>query len=122
MATFSRAQESAQKLVAKFGRPVDLVSFGEALPFDNARSWRADYASEDVQTARAVFLSYAERLIDGTTIHEGDRKVLVAALGLTSPPRVSGEIRVDDDRWKIVHVEILSPNGEDILYTLQVRQ
>lgn len=122
MATFSRAQESAQKLIKKNGRLVELVSFGEPLPFDGATPWRADYAPEDVQTASAVFLSYAERLIDGTTIHEGDRKVLVAALGLASPPQLSGEVRVDEDRWKIVHVEILSPNGEDILYTLQVRQ
>ena len=87
-----------------------------------AKSWRPGSTTTSF-TARAVWLNYNLRRVDGERIKAGDQKVLIAASGLSITPDASTDkiVRADGQRWSIENVETLAPNGELILYTLQVR-
>ena len=121
MPVYTQQIATAKRLLAKYGQSVSVYSYSDNTP-DATKPWRTSAPTSSVQTGTAAFFDYDVKHIDGELIHVGDKKVLLAAKGLTSKPTPKGEIRVGADIWKIVNVNTLSPNGEDILYTLQVRQ
>ena len=57
-----------------------------------------------------------------TEIQASDRKVLIAAAATTAPPKRTDMLRDETGDWSIEYVQELSPNGENILYTLRVRR
>lgn len=121
MATFDRQIATAQRLIAKYGREVSLVTYSEAVQ-DPAMPWRSVGAAETAQSVRGVFLSYEQKHVDGTLVQAGDQKVYIPAAGLASPPALKGEVRAGAERWRIERVAPLAPNGRPILYELQVRR
>lgn len=122
LGVFDRQKETARAKIAKYGQVVDLVTYADPVPPDGTKPWDVADSVESVQSVSALFLAFDQALVNGTTIHEGDRKVYVAAKGLASPPVLNGALRIAGETWQIVRVEPFSPNGEDILYTLQVRE
>lgn len=110
-----------RNLIERFGRPVSIVSLSSS-PVDLSTPWRQTVPVETVQTGDAVFLDYDARHIDGTLVQRGDKRVYMSTKGLSARPTIKDELRVDAERWTIVNVNTLSPNGEDIMYILQVRQ
>lgn len=119
MSRFTSAINLAERLIKKNGQEVILQS--TSLPPDGAMPWRPDKNKATSSVITAVFLNYAQNLIDGEMIRNSDQQVLVAAKD-TVPPKVSDTIVRDDEVWAIVAVKILNPNGEKILYDLQVRK
>lgn len=115
-----RAMALADKLIKKFGRPVDLVVFLDQPPVDVEKPWRVEGTTAIIQTVKGVFLK-----VEGNARGEDQKKgkqVLVAALGLSQAPNIKGEIRVDSEVWKITKIQPVRPGGVDILYTLTVTQ
>jgi hypothetical protein len=68
----------------------------------------------------AVF-DFPAAVIDGTLIQQGDKKVLVSALGLSVEPDVDDSLTIGGTAHQIVQVKKLSPAGTTVLWTLQVR-
>lgn len=122
MATFDRQQESAKKLIAKFGQKVKLVTFTTAIP-DLNKPWEPATPTRIEQDVDAVFLKYEQGNIDGQLIQAGDQKVLIPAVdAVTDDPNVQGQIVRGSEIWKIISVGPLNPNGEKIMFTVQVRR
>lgn len=129
MGVFDGEQKDALELVTEFGEDAQLTVMTTT---DGANPWDTGVPSEQVLTARMCFLNFAsqsdatgtgERYFEGTLIHAGDKKVLLAALGLAFAPNINALItRADGTVWKVVQMKGLDPNGQKILYTMQARQ
>lgn len=85
-------------------------------------------STETVVPARAVFLNYNTKEAgttykDGTEIHRSDKKVLMAAKGMSKFPNLQGTItRANGDVFRIVQVKTLDPDGPAIYFEVQARQ
>jgi hypothetical protein len=122
MARFDSAIALAKKLIKKNGQLVTLRGFTAGAAPDPAKPWKPGGNVAADQTIEAVFLDYEQRYIDGQTIRTGDQRVFMPAEGLTAPPEVEDLVLRDLEVWKVVAVKPLNPNGQAILYELQVRQ
>ena len=123
MAFYDRVSRKAAKMIARYGRTtgITLVAMSTPTIRDPTKPWETT-ATESSESCTAVVIHYDEKLIDGTTIQRGDRQVIVAALGLNTPPNLNGAAVIDGVRYKIVNVQPLEPGGQALIYTLQVRQ
>lgn len=129
MGQFDQEIEMALELIAENGEDAELKVLTTT---DGPNPWDAGVPAEQVLTAKMVFLNFAsqsnalstgERYFEGTLIHAGDKKVLLAAKGLAFAPNINALVtRADGTVWKIVQLKGLDPNGQKILYTMQARQ
>jgi hypothetical protein len=72
-------------------------------------------------------LKYGETFNNGDVIHASDRRMLVAAQQLAFRPNLKGYVvrHMPDgstQNWSIEGIDPLEPNGEQIMYSMQVRQ
>lgn len=123
---YSRQIDTALRLIAKYGGPAKLVVTTSVTP-DPTKPWETPPDTEESQDVKAAFLRYAQKYVDGTVIHAGDQKVLIAAKSLTLVPNLQGRVeRVVNgatETWKVINVNPLNVNGQEpILYSIQVRQ
>jgi hypothetical protein len=117
---FDRQINTASRLIQKNGQPVTVRGIA---PTAGPTPWRPGPPSVSDQVGiSAVFLDYQQKYIDGEVIRMGDQQVLLPALGLSAPPEVDGYILRGAEKWKILVVKPLNPNGQTILFELQVRQ
>jgi len=127
MGTFDWAVDLAKELIDRNGEPVVMKVFTMVLPDPNFPNETGDSA-EQVIPARAVFLNYSGKeagkaYADGTEIHRSNKKVLVAAKGLTAEPNMQGEIaRASGAKYRIVSVKGLDPDGTSIYFEVQARR
>lgn len=121
---------SAKKLIAKYGGPARLVV---TTTVEGTDEWSPAQDSEQSEEVTVVFLNYsrlsmfAQMYEAGETVQRGDKRVLLAAQGLTLVPNLQGRIeRVNGsvtEAWKIVGIDPLNIDEQHpILYALQVRQ
>lgn len=116
----------AQKSIRESGEACTLIRYTTTPP-DAAKPWQPGTPAEETLPVWAVFLNYnlqgsGESYVDGSLVHTGDKKVLLAG-GLAWNPDLNGAVRrADGTLWKIVNVKTLDPDGAPILFTLQVRQ
>ena len=122
MARFDSAIALAKKLIKKNGQAVTLRGFTVGAAPDPAKPWKPGGNVAADQPIEAVFLDYEQRYIDGQTIRMGDQRVFMPASGLTSAPEVEGLVLRGSEQWKIITTKPLNPNGQQIMYELQVRQ
>ncbi len=78
-------------------------------------------STETVQTGVGVPIAYKASEIDGTNIRRGDVKVIVAGSGITEP-KVNGQVSFIGFTGTIKNVEVVAPDGTQIVYKLQVRK
>jgi hypothetical protein len=69
----------------------------------------------------ALLETYSDKMIDGTTIIYGDRKLLISAEHLENIPRTTDKLIIDGEEYGIINVLPFAPGGVSILYTLQIR-
>lgn len=92
------------------------------------KPWLNGPATKTTITCKAVFLNYTtqdagKRYSDDTEVHLDDKKVLVAAQGLTAVPDLPATItRADGTEYRVLKIKLLDPNGQRILYEFQVRK
>ena len=123
-AFYDRMSATALNLIASFGQTITLRDTvpgeynpvtGEMtpeLPVDQpAQAILQDYALQQAG------MSYAE----GTVIKQGDKKILVAAQGLTRPTLTTTVI-ADGATWTIVNIKQINPAGTPLVYELQGRR
>jgi hypothetical protein len=118
-----RMMALASRMIAKYGRNVDLIRFTDGTVVDVNKPWRLLPNGEVLQTVKCVFTRINETNIHGETIPTGDMLCYLAALDInTDQLNLRGEIRDGTAIWKIVHIRKISPDGNDILYMAQVRR
>lgn len=126
MGVYDEDIASALEMIAEAGKPVVLVRLSTASP--PTEPW--DNAGDPVETlepTRAVFLDFnlqdarARKAMKGAPeIDASHRKVLIPAAELSGLPTTHDVLRDEEGDWAILYAQNLSPNGQDILYTLQV--
>lgn len=124
MARFDKLIATAERLIAKNGELVTLRNYTAAAPPDPSMPWKPGGNSpNDQPDVAAVFLDYNQKWVDGTVIQQGDRRVLMPGADVSEPSRLSGQIiRGSGETWNIENVKPLDPNGQIIIYDIQVRQ
>ncbi len=116
------AREDASELIKEFGIDICLITPGERTA-DPTKPWRVtDVASRTLYPAIGVFLDYNQREMDGTMIQVGDKKCFISEGDLQIQPKPFHNILDSTTQWYIQHVDVLAPNNDDILYTLQLRR
>lgn len=126
MGTYDKQIATAKRLIAKKGETSTLLRKAEGAASDPDKPWRPAVAAAPTETTcSAAWLDYAQNVVDGTLIKRGDQQVYIPAVDLAGVvPDPSSDVlqRASGEKWKVVSVEVLAPNGEHILYTVQVRK
>ena len=119
MGAFDSSIIVAKSLITRFGQTVTLQTFASVA---GANPWDAPNITKTEQSIEAVFLDYEQKYIDGTLIQAGDQRVIMPASGLSTYPQRESIISRCGDLWKVVNVSPLNPNGQNIMFELQVRK
>lgn len=129
MGTYDSQVALALRLIREKGGPAVYV---EMQPQSGPNPWDPSDSVPVEHNVDAVFLNLnlqtsGETYWNGTQVLQGDKKVLMAGAALAARANVNGEIHRtvqggDFEKWKIINAKLLDPNGQRILYTLQVRQ
>ncbi len=124
MAEFDNALTFSLRLITKKGETSTLRRKVDGTPVDAAKPWEPGTPTFDDTSVKAVWLNYDVNRVDGQLIQSQDQSVTVAAKDLTVVPDPSTDVivRADGQRWTIVDVRPLNPNGQTIIYELQVRK
>lgn len=86
-----------------------------------SQSTGAATVTETTYSITAAVFDYPQRVIDGTLIQQGDKKVLVSAQGLTVDPDVDDAVTISSVSHQVVRARKISPAGEIVIWELQVR-
>lgn len=130
------AVQLAKDLIKQFGAPVTLRNVVRTPAPDPLKPHRPGEAVAVDTTVDAVFLDYEQKYIGGytslgseaggTVIQMGDQRVYMPSTGTDGvtpvKPVVDALILRGSEKWKIITVRPLNPNGQQIMYDVQVRQ
>jgi hypothetical protein len=126
MGAFDWAVDLAKQLIDANGEAVVLKLFTSV---DGAAGpWETQPSTEQSLNARAVFLNYntkeaGQTYTDGTEIQRDDKKVLLAAKGLTFSPNLQGAIvREDGTEYRLIKIKCLDPGAQKIFFEIQARR
>lgn len=125
MARFDGAVLLARRLIAKNGQDVTLRGFTAGTPADASKPWKPGVNTKVDKTVKGVFLDYDQKYVDGTVIQTGDQRVYLPAAdtaGNAITPEPEGQVLRGTVVWKIINIKPLNPNGQSIMFELQVRQ
>ena len=127
MGTYDRQIATAERLIREKGKAVQVVR--QTTVTDPAKPWEPGVPTEVLDDAYGVFLNFNQadmetmaKMSGASEVQTSDRKVLLAAAAVSGAPTTNDKLRDADGDWSIEWVQVLSPNGENILYTLRVRR
>jgi hypothetical protein len=106
-------------MIKEYGCQIEIVTFENVE--DPLKPWLNNIGGSS-QFCRGVFLNYKQVYEINSLVQQGDKKLLVAASDLTTEPTMNGEVRINNETWKIQSIEILAPDNIPILYTMRVRR
>lgn len=113
---YTRLQDTAKRLIARFGQTGALRRTTlDDDPF-NPTSTTADHA------CTFAVLDYAKKDVDGTLIRQTDQMVYLSVAGLSITPETTDQLIVGGAVMTVVNVKPLSPAGTVLFYELQVRK
>lgn len=128
MGTYDRQVATAERLIREKGKPVQVVRQSTTLP-DPDRPWEPGEPVETLTDAYGVFLNFnaadmetMSKMAGASEVQASDRKVLLAAAAAGAPLTTNDKLRDADGDWSIEWVQVLAPNGENILYTVRARR
>ncbi len=121
---YDRMASTALRLIEQFGQEITLRDTvpGEYDPVTGSQTPDVEVD----QPAQAILQDYALQqsgmsYAEGTVIKQGDKKILVAAQGIT-PPTLTTTVLADGDTWTIVNIKQINPAGTPLVYELQGRR
>lgn len=123
MGVFDRQAETARRLIDKYGETSTIRRVTPGVPTVPGKPVPPTVVNVSV---RAAWLNYnlqtsGEPYVGGSLIKTGDKKVLVAALDIVDITASDLIVRADGTVYKIENPKLLDPNGQKILWALQVR-
>jgi len=125
VARFDKQIATAKRLIAKNGEVVSLiVETTSALP-DPLTPWIPGSFTKQTKSVASVWLDYDIRYLSEGVIQKGDQKVLIPSTDINGGAitlTMTNTIIRSGDAWKVVNFQPLAPNGQLILYELQVRR
>jgi len=123
-AFYDKMGATALRLIERFGQTITLR---DTVPgeYDPVTGGSTPETTVD-QPAQAILQDYALQqsgmtYAEGTVIKQGDKKILVAAQGLT-PPQLTTTVLAGGVTWTIVNIKEINPAGTPLVYELQGRR
>lgn len=119
MAAFSnRMKALATKLLAKYGEPVSVVTAGEET-FDPATGETSSTGSA-LKQHKGFPYPYTSQEIDGSNVLATDVRVIINYVE-GYRPEVADLVSMGVDTYRIMRVESIRAQSEDVAYYLQLR-
>jgi hypothetical protein len=115
----TRMRGLAQRLVDIYGKAITLREF-TGNTYDPSTGTNTPSYTDHAATG--VITSFAERLIDGSSIKAGDLSVTVPAKDLTFDPSTEDKVRVNGQDWSIVNPSRTYSGEQVATYQLQIRR
>ena len=124
-AFYDRMAATALRLIAQYGQTATLTEIipGEYDPVTGNETGGVNRT----QTGQLILLEYtsAEAGIinaSGSLVQQGDKKIMLAAKGLSWAPTNTTTILADGLTWTIVNVKSTNPAGTPLVYELHGRR
>lgn len=126
MAAFDGDIQTAKELITEFGEISKVRRIVPGIP-DPATPWKPVQPTITEVDVTAVWLNYnlqssGELYVGGSLVKSTDKKVLVAALDIQDINPSDQLVRSDGEVFKVINAKLLDPNGQKILWTLQVER
>lgn len=122
MATFyDEMAVMALELITEFGQPVTLRDMAKGAYDPGTGKTSPDTVTERI--AQGILLDFTgQEFQTNSLIKVGDKKLKIAASGLTSAPSLLSKVVVQGKTWSIVPpLKEINPAGTALLYELQLR-
>jgi hypothetical protein len=121
---YDEMADVALELISEFGQPVTLrdTAPGEYDPVTGTTT----PGSVTEQTGSCILQDYSLQEsgaanLAGSDIRQNDKKILIAAKGLTAPT-LSTQIIADGHTWTAVNIKENNPAGTPLVYEIQGRR
>lgn len=114
---YRRAEKTAQRLLAKFGQSAILHRPGAK----TGPEYDPTIGPPIEVPCTVAILDYSIRERDGTLIKATDKKAYISTEGLTEPVSVEDTLSIAGIDHTIVRVDPLTPAGQTVMFTAQVR-
>lgn len=119
MSLYDEFSDTARDLLTEYGQTAYIRRSVETAA--EHAPWEAPETETKEYPCIAIVLSYHESVLAGSTIHAGDKKIIVAAKGLEIEPTMTDVVLCNGVAYNIVNVETVAPAGVPIVYRLQAR-
>lgn len=124
MTALERASVAAQRLVAKFGQPVQLIKPGGL----DESTFPPTQGATSTHTVTAFLTGFKALEVDGTNIRSTDQKAIIAGRGLGFAIEVEDKIKHGNKIYSVVSApQVLQNNGgisdssDVVIYSVQLR-
>lgn len=121
MAFYNEMAVMALELITEFGQPLTLRDTIKGVYDPATGKTGPDTVSE--RTTQGILLDFTgQEFQTNSLIKVGDKKLKIAASGLSSPPTLLSKAVIQGKTWSIVPpLKEINPAGTPLLYELQVR-
>jgi hypothetical protein len=121
MALYDEMAVMARELITEFGQPVNLRDTVKGVYDPSSGKTGPDTVTE--RTAQGILLDFTgQEFQTNSLIKVGDKKLKIAASGLSAPPTLLSKAVIQGKTWSIVPpLKEINPAGTPLLYELQVR-
>ena len=117
MARFDRQIATAKKLISKNGQPVTWRSF--AAGANPSQPWKPTAGTSNDTTVEMCFLPATKQTLEFMGLSEVPVGTVVGLMGLVPfEPSLSDVVIREGKELRIEKIDLLSPNGQKILYTV----
>lgn len=120
---YSNLKDTGLRLIYRFGVPCEIVSKPTSGGFDPITGAPLDDMPATSQTAQCVLLDYSTEMRNrqDSLIESGDKKILIAAKGVTEP-KLSDKITVGGKSYTVAEVTNLNPATIPLVYEVRGRE
>lgn len=120
---YNRMQDTALSLIKSKGISCSITTKGVQGGFDPITGAPLDDLPPVTQTAQCVLLDYSTEMkaMAGSLIESGDKKILIAAKGVTEP-KLSDKITVGSKAYTVAEVTNLNPATIPLVYEVRGRE
>lgn len=122
MARFDRAIQTALRLIAKNGQKVVWRAINDATPPNPSQPWNPGAATPEDKDVVICFLPVDKETKETFTFMKGTEVPKGSVMGLMGnvpfEPNLKDVVIRDGKELRIANIDVLSPNGQKVLYTV----
>ena len=123
MAQFDRQVQTALKLIAKNGQSVKWRVVRDGAPVDSSQPWKPTQPATPVEHDVTIcFLTVDKDTYETLSYMAGGEVPMGAVMGLMGAvnfePSLKDVVIRDGKELRLENIDVLSPNGQTILYTV----
>ena len=125
MGRYDRQIETAKRLIKKYGQSVIWRQLNEFIP-DTDKPWKPETLPGTDYTPEMAFFTINKEnrqfihFITGTEAKIGDVYGLMGNVSFT--PSLKDIVIRDGVEYRILNIDLLSPNGQKVLYTVEFKK